>query len=137
MKNAPDKLVIQAMSLITEPAEKIISWNSRLHLDFENQTDVNPVNYIVFSYAEITGLTTWFQSLADLEYRLRRYTLSLVIGCHVDGEAMVSFLYMTFERSYHSLEAPLFSEAVFDCFYNEYSVVPAFCNKRERYILNG
>ena len=87
VKNASGKLLIRAMSLINEPTEEIISWNSRLQLDFENDTDINPVNYLLFNDTDVTSLTTWFQGLADHEYRLRRYTLSLVIGCHVDGEA--------------------------------------------------
>lgn len=113
-----------------------LAWNLVL-LDFENETDINPVNFIIFSDADVTSLTTWFQGLADLEYRLRRYTLSLVIGCHVDGEPMVSFLHMTSESSYYPREAAIFAEAVFDCLYNDYSVVAAFCNKRERYILDA
>ena len=131
VKNTSDKLVIQAMSLITKPDEEIMSWNSRVHFDFENQTDVNPVNHIVFGDEDVTGLVAWFQSLADLEYRLRKYSLSLVVGCIVDNEAMVSFVPMTSERSFHPRESPHFATAVYDCFYNDHSMIPNFCNNEK------
>ena len=137
VKNGSDKLVIQAMSLITKPDEEIMSWNSRLHFDFENQTDVNQVNHIVFGDEDVTGLIAWFQSLGDLEYRLRKYSLSLVVGCIVDNEAMVSFVPMTSEQSFHARESSHFATAVYDCFYNDHSVIPNFCNKRERCIINA
>ena len=132
-----ETLDVQTVPILARSSCTRLMRNSRLHLDFENDTDINPVNYILLNDADVTSLTTWFQGLADVDYRLRRYTLSLVIGCHVDGEAMADFLHMTSESSYHPREAVIFSEAVFDCFYNDYSVVAAFCYKRERYILEA
>ena len=40
------------------------------------------------------------------------------------------------QRSFgnHPREARIFAEAVYACFYNDYSVVSALTNKRERYI---
>ena len=34
-----------------------LAWNLVL-LDFENETDINPVNFIIFSDADVTSLTT-------------------------------------------------------------------------------
>ena len=68
VKNASDKLLIRAMNLINEPTDEIISWNSHLYLDSENETDLNPENFIVFSDSDVTSLTTWFQGRSNLEY---------------------------------------------------------------------
>ena len=75
-----------------------------------------------------------FQGLSNLDNRQRGYTLSLVIGCHVDQEALVSFLHLTSENAYHPRETRIFADTVFDSFYNNYSVVWALTRTRERYI---
>ena len=106
-------------------------------MNSENETDVNPENFIIFNETDVTSLVTWFPSLSNLEYRLRRYTLSLVIGCHVDEDALVSFLHMATKNSFHPREAAIFAIGVFDCFYNDLSVISAFANKRKRYILDA
>ena len=137
VKNGSDKLLIRAMNLITDPTNQQMSWSSHLFMDQDNETDINPVNFILFSDCDITNLVTWYQGLADREYKLRRYTLSLVLGCHVDGEAMASFLHLVSEDAFHPREAALFSEGVFDMFYNDYSIISAFAAKRERYVLDA
>ena len=107
---------------------------TRIFLDNVNETDVNSEIFILFT---VTGLLNWFQGLLNLEYRKRRYTVSLVIGCHVDQEALVSFLHLTSEDCYRPREAPIFAEGVYDCFYNDYSVVAALANKGECFIKAG
>ena len=78
------------MNLITDPTDQIIPWCSHLFLDTENETDVNPENFILFADSDVTSLVNWFQGLSNLDYRQRQYTLSLVIGCYVDKEALVT-----------------------------------------------
>ena len=119
VKNTSDKLLIRAMNLITDPTDKIISWYSHLFWDTENETDVNPdSNFILFNDSDVIGLVNWFQGLSNLDYRQRRYTLSLVIECHVDQEVLVSFLNLTSENAYHLRKTRIFADAVYDSFYN-------------------
>ena len=47
-------------------------------------------NCILFADSEVTILVNWFHGLSNLDYRQRRYTLSLVIGYYVDKEALVT-----------------------------------------------
>ena len=43
--------------------------NASSFLDTENETDIDPENLIIFSDSDITSLVTWYQGLANLEYK--------------------------------------------------------------------
>ena len=99
LKTESDRLLVQAFTKITDPADQRIQFVNNLFFQSGVQDDdINPNSHVVMHDKDLDGMVSWFLEQSKIENVEGDYFVSVIIGCTENEESLCANLNISRER---------------------------------------